>query len=562
MHPSEMARLYMQIKTPLWIIMCFVGGLLSATIHLLLFRWLDQKRPSDTIPQEWVQIISTVLAYITRSLLGASLGLAYVQHIWKKLRRVFLSAKRIDQLLSLPWSPIDLFNLKMMRKITMWKTPSPLGENPALYRGQNTSYQVQFTGPKLKCTEIPVDITELQQTIFGGARAQASLGNLTDVKVDDYQFALFSWRADRSKEGAPFFDVWYRQDTSISASAIDEANVTSTQSNLSCTRCLLGTADYTVEVINSVGQNPSKVTYTIKEDSFQLTTNSTESVPKSLYYFFFTDSEGKSVSASNPSRVGYNKEEQGNPSNPDGYPFWKRFLEVQSIAIFRAYANSLQGRIHNFGLGWVYTSVDRTNILATNLAEVSYDIQKKRLRLQATPAMLEQAFENVTVSLPMMGLEGWNTSVPIKVHQWANVYEFNAILLLGPYGGAILISFIFGTVGLFALRHNGWVSAKGNSFLQVATTISAPEATALREEAAKCDKGGEENFSKDLLKLELRFGQLIGDSADGSVTEMSTKSVSTGYKATEVARVRQRMGPASGFGTADELVPMEGRWDF
>ncbi|RPA84314.1 hypothetical protein BJ508DRAFT_36524 [Ascobolus immersus RN42] len=102
-------------KTYLYICLCYCGGLFVAIANYLLFDYLHERRPADTIPQGWIQVISVAFVNLSRSLLGASLGIAYIQLLWYKFRRRWTTAKLIDRLLALPWNPLNLLS-----PITLW----------------------------------------------------------------------------------------------------------------------------------------------------------------------------------------------------------------------------------------------------------------------------------------------------------------------------------------------------------------------------------------------------------------------------------------------------------
>lgn len=89
-----------------------------AITNFVLFSYLHHKRPEDTITQGWLSTIAVILANLTRFLFGASLGIAYVQLVWYKLRRAWMPAKLIDRLLSLPWNALDLFSPRTIRLAT------------------------------------------------------------------------------------------------------------------------------------------------------------------------------------------------------------------------------------------------------------------------------------------------------------------------------------------------------------------------------------------------------------------------------------------------------------
>lgn len=154
-------------------------------------------------------------------------------------------------------------------------------------------------------------------------------------------------------------------------------------------------------------------------------------------------------------------------------------------------------------IGTYFPRTINTNILATPFAKLDPN-DNGYLDFDITPERLEEALENITLSLPSLEYKGWTNRVSVTVRPWAIVYDFTKLRLILPYALVIALTFFFNIFGLRALSRNG-VSAKGNSFLQIVTATSAPEFTALREKAALCSKGGEESFSDELLDLPLKF---------------------------------------------------------
>lgn len=90
----------------------FSTGVVAAVGNYIFFRYLHHRQPSDSISQAWTQTIAVIFANLVRSLLGGALGIAYVQHLWSRFRKKWMKAKLIDQLLTLPWNPLDLLDWK------------------------------------------------------------------------------------------------------------------------------------------------------------------------------------------------------------------------------------------------------------------------------------------------------------------------------------------------------------------------------------------------------------------------------------------------------------------
>lgn len=180
------------------------------------------------------------------------------------------------------------------------------------------------------------------------------------------------------------------------------------------------------------------------------------------------------------------------------------------------------------------------------MANISSTETDEILILNISPELVQQAFENVTVSMPMFGIEGWSKEVNLTTNVWANVYHFTPLWLIAPYAAIIGLSFIFCLVGLFGLFRNG-VSAKGSSFLQIVTTTSAGT-TLLREKAAECFEGGGKSYSKELLDLRLKYGEFVAQAKGAEYG---------GYEKEELG-VGRGTG-VWGFGTVGEVATIKRR---
>lgn len=101
------------------LMMCVYPALALALLHFGFNMWLNGKRPEDTITQRPVTYAGVIFANLSKASLTAGLGVAYIQVVWYKLRRRWTTARLIDRLLSLPWSPADLLYLKS----TLFKAP-------------------------------------------------------------------------------------------------------------------------------------------------------------------------------------------------------------------------------------------------------------------------------------------------------------------------------------------------------------------------------------------------------------------------------------------------------
>ena len=131
----------------------------------------------------------------------------------------------------------------------------------------------------------------------------------------------------------------------------------------------------------------------------------------------------------------------------------------------------------------------------------------------------------------MFSLQQWKTVVPVEIEETANIYSFAARKnLIIPYFHSLGVAIPFLILGGISMYQNG-VSATDGGFVQVLTTTTGSKT--LEQAAAAGCLGGNESISKDLLDLQIRFGELIDHRG-------------------EPGEVRRAC-----FGTNDEVVPLD-----
>jgi hypothetical protein len=91
-----------------------------AIAHLGLFRWLHERQVDDSISQPYVTALSYFFVNGFRLLLAASLGISFVQIVWKLLRVRPIQLGDLDHLLSVLSNPLQLGRVSLF-----WRAPVP-----------------------------------------------------------------------------------------------------------------------------------------------------------------------------------------------------------------------------------------------------------------------------------------------------------------------------------------------------------------------------------------------------------------------------------------------------
>ncbi|KAL8996887.1 MAG: hypothetical protein Q9169_003698 [Polycauliona sp. 2 TL-2023] len=150
----------------------------------------------------------------------------------------------------------------------------------------------------------------------------------------------------------------------------------------------------------------------------------------------------------------------------------------------------------------------RFNIQRDNLTRAPWEGPQ----FVVTEESLNDALFNLTLSAALQ-LGFWTDTVVADVTSQLNVYSFTSPMqLLAPYLVCLFLSFPLLLIGLRSLRLNG-VSAIQGGFVQVMMTTMGSRR--LEEAVAGGCVGGENNVSKKLGNLKVRFGELVGKEGKG-----------------------------------------------
>jgi hypothetical protein len=73
-----------------------VSGLALAISHHLFYNYLNNRIVQSQNQQEWFLRIGTGMAFLTRALLSAAVGIAYTQILWRTLRSKSITLQGIN----------------------------------------------------------------------------------------------------------------------------------------------------------------------------------------------------------------------------------------------------------------------------------------------------------------------------------------------------------------------------------------------------------------------------------------------------------------------------------
>lgn len=98
-------------RAPIVMLSALAIGLGIALAHHFMCLSLNDKRVMDVqLSQSWIFRFSTALAFLVKVAFATSVGTAYVQHQWLRLRRTEFRMDDIDSLTSVLSNPLGLLS--------------------------------------------------------------------------------------------------------------------------------------------------------------------------------------------------------------------------------------------------------------------------------------------------------------------------------------------------------------------------------------------------------------------------------------------------------------------
>lgn len=155
------ARQFFLGRITLKMIGLFWLGFAGAVAHHCAYSFVDGK-PTASYSQTWVTRIGNGCAYVVHTALVASVGIAYIQRVWRSVRRKALSVSSIDGLFSLLRDPKEFFKGEILLKAKLavivalltWAIPIASIATPGTLTVVPSSYLVSNT---IRATTFPDD---------------------------------------------------------------------------------------------------------------------------------------------------------------------------------------------------------------------------------------------------------------------------------------------------------------------------------------------------------------------------------------------------------------------
>ncbi|KAF2144859.1 uncharacterized protein K452DRAFT_305825 [Aplosporella prunicola CBS 121167] len=567
------------------IVGCYLLAFLTALGNYLFFNYLDGRLVEDSLSQSWVAAMSTAFVRVYSVLLTTSLGTAFAQLLWRRMRLKAHRVSTIDSLMSLTRNPLRLFcwdvlfhapflwifgllltlipigtvlppgalvvhsRSRIIHTDVVVPTfdPAYLGNGlwedfepsflfsvlpyPSAYAqprtpiirlakrvlladdyltmpstcGRNCSYNIQFSGPVLKC----------QSKTFPGlhkvVQAQYPTANATPAFSVGTASAGFGpadieWRylgAQQIVNETILGDgstQYFRFD--MQYPMIDSMRTPGGGENISCVTLA---ANYSVNA--SFIEDKQTLTWEVFDEPQPLNA--------SLFGNVWFEDAG-----TDPDpflKINFTQVDEPMLVPPHGsIPISQAVAGLNIRAISEALTSTLAGAIvgyTNIGFQATNTMLLDSAFLATDSSNYSY------LASSLTAAKLEALMQKLAVSTLL--LQQRNTTVQATQTFFHTTYVLaHRAYLVVTYAVSLGVALACVVCGLVALLKNG-VAADAGGFLQILCTTTGD--TKLNRLAGRCCLGGDENVVAELRGLRVRFGEVRGSGGVGAgVTAFGT----------------------------------------
>ncbi|RPA81472.1 hypothetical protein BJ508DRAFT_414724 [Ascobolus immersus RN42] len=484
---------------------------------------------------------------------------------------------------------------------------SPVGSKG--YSGQNSTYFIDFMGPRLKCEELP-ELSD-ESLLFRNER----LANLvpSDLFEKEETTGLYKWHyygfihsskltkdqpiecdygveSPDPQNSEPYlsFYGWFRgQCHNCGSTDVLGEPAPRYNSNFTAMHCVPGVSQHGLKItfengIHSLGYRK------FDDTTFEPITTASIREIFSDYYRAVSDTTKDSEPAVNSNRPAFSSNptidllDEQTPAleyqvgsdfqcynqtaeerirktwgTLTGKQIQRHLLHMQSLIPQRALFDRFVGNITWFG----DETRDESTLDPLQFPFAQRDPENpKWIDFNLDPETLEVLSVQIVVSLISSSMV--RLPVMVEFTPWGNVYSFESWRLVVPYSIIAVVSVFFCAVGLHAMLHNGFAVAGG--FLQIVESTSGSRV--LRELGMESAVAAGPAPSVELRKVKLVYGQVLVDEKDGSSI---TKGGSDGYPnekggGTANSSSSTLKNPSEGvrkvwtFGTEDEIVNSAG----
>jgi hypothetical protein len=138
----------------------------------------------------------------------------------------------------------------------------------------------------------------------------------------------------------------------------------------------------------------------------------------------------------------------------------------------------------------------------------------------------------IKMAISALSLDVGKAPVPVNITTYQATYTFsNPLNLILPYSISLIFCIVFFGIGIWSWMHNG-ASAADGGFLQVMTATTG---RTMMEDLVTAQHIDNDNLPKELLDLEIRYGELldadgVGTGVAGFGTVEETKLLRKGWR--------------------------------
>ncbi|PHH75450.1 hypothetical protein CDD82_4449 [Ophiocordyceps australis] len=524
-------------RYPVLLLCLFVGTVVVAVGHDMLYLSLDGKPVRSEFQQTWVLRIGNWLATIFKWAVLAILGLVNTQLIWKTLRRKYIPLDGIDNIFSLMTSPMALFNRHiwvqaktlLLLAILSWLVPLVIVVTPATLSIRS------LIQPEIVNSSVPiVDFSsakywgtydnsifvgphsEISRLLFAVASTASYIPLVAPFINSSYElnFLAPSYKCVNLSEAVEQQNARPQNHVAVNYSSIQLAWNEESSKEIEGNIFHAGTPDFYTNaiIIRSLSHFPYHLDYTtlicqLYNTSFEVFIkyeNGIQSItPRSIQYLDVQEWELKSG------------DELIRDENNTRAAWW---------IIHRLFADFLLGNITltSHGLFRIEsTSVMRSGLAGCAEMKNGIDLSEDLLatnditnynpglcRNQTMARAIEDLSRNFTYSLmaPTHNLSHYYTTVPVTVSPSRNFFAYDRFTLLATYLASLFVILVWMGIGAMALWRNGITSSA--SFSTILCTTRNHDLDLL----AQGHSLGSDPLPDDIAAVKLKFGCLQAES--------------------------------------------------
>ncbi|KAF1842004.1 uncharacterized protein K460DRAFT_409441 [Cucurbitaria berberidis CBS 394.84] len=531
---------------PLAFVFFFVAFALAVG-HYIFFKHLHGALAEHRrMEQSQVTAISLLITTAFKACLISTIGMSFAQHLWRILRQKPLRVSRIEQLFKIRSNPLELMGLKaigdapvlFLMALSVWLIPIAAIYPPSALTVTSRPYQftknlsisilnppppptnnmlfaertpglgiLPFRAPQLSCQE-----TIKKSTILDSEHTKLALFNITwdrKTSLTISQTKMLEWYPIASD-----VILFYSPDRYPSHNSTYTILI---QTEL--LECQPITMQYNLSI--SYEKGVRQLEYS-KNDSKPFHHDSNITFPWSEAGL--SEFPGLNINSSEfknwPSKVGEAIQNWNVLALLDAslqtveYQWYRTEFTLRPKNITLPNGTQVESRRSDAQTGYQnYPTILETSVFNPRRYNNTITTHEKdpRLDLYFDETALNDYITNITISA--LSLNIWKSLTPVKTTEYHSTYQFSKpINLILPYALSLALALVFVGIGTWSLVHNG-VPAVDGGFLQILTTTTGRTEM---EKLVEAQHGDGEGASKELLEMQIRYGELVD--AEGAGT--------------------------------------------